>query len=288
MQGKYIGSIRIPNYIKRVKLSKAQREKYYEWDGTTIKCKSKKLLQKYINPIYKKTIIRNDGNVLIQHLIPKYVIVGFKGTKIHSQQITKTQEYVFVNNLTLKQLAVVTKYILCEEIPLGQYIKVIANETQAGRPKYHIINGQAFYNQTLNPFARIKVMETIKDMYLNKLHKGIDPEVMEDFRKKLAISYPIQIVMEVRDTVKSQFDNSKNDIGRRWDVGNRAEPYMKGFLDFIVAGTDEFKPLIEDDDRLHVSSGNNCFFTPIFEGQTPSICFHFYQDNRDIWKTINS
>ena len=50
---KFIGSIVIPNYIRKVQLSKAQRPKYYEWDGVTIKCGSKKLLQKYIDPIYK-------------------------------------------------------------------------------------------------------------------------------------------------------------------------------------------------------------------------------------------
>lgn len=291
MQRQLIGSIKINNYIRKVQLSKAQREKYYEWDGVTIKCRSKKLLQKYINPVYKESIIRNDGNVLIEYLIPTFVIIGFKGTKVYSQQITKQNEYVFASNLTQKQLSIPTKYILCKEIPLGQYVKVLANETQAGKPKYHIINGQAFYNQTLNPFARVKVMETIKEMYYDKL-VTIPNERRNTFINKLNSSYPLIIEMEIRDTIKSVTDRTKKGNGQRWDVGNRAEPYMKGFLDFLVKGyiTKEeiilMPPLIKDDDRLHVTSGNNAFFTPIEEDETPSLVFHFYKDMTPVWITI--
>jgi hypothetical protein len=289
---KSLGSIVISNYIRKVQLSKAQRPKYYEWDGVTIKCGSKKLLQKYIRPECKNDIILNDGNVLPQYLKVNFCIMGFNKNKMVSQIVTIGKEWKDSD-----KLPIATKYILCEEVKHGQYEKVVANETQAGTPKEHIINGQAFYNQTLSPFARVKVMETIKKMYYDKLD-SFDLEVLLSFKNKLKYAYPLYIIMEVRDTIKSQYDNSKDEIGRRWDVGNRTEPYMKGFLDFIVNGyytEDEdkkrtylLKPLIEDDDRLHVSSGNNSFFTPIYEGEVPSLVFHFYQDTREIWKELKN
>lgn len=296
---KSIGSIVIPNYIRKVQLSKAQRPKYYEWDGVTIKSGSKKLLQKYINPIYKEDIILNNGNVLPHHLKDDYAIIGFKGDKVYCIITEKGEDCWTV--LTTKQLKKPTIYILCKRIEDGiktysiLYKKVIANETKAGKPNEHIINGQAFYNQSLSPFGRIKVIEAIKEMYYNKFNT-IEVPFLQRFKTRLNSSYPLYIIMEVRDTLKSQYDSSKDDIGRRWDVGNRAEPYMKAFLDFIVRGyytEDEDKnktyllnPIIEDDDRLHISSGNNAFFTPIYEGEVPSLVFHFYQDTREIWKEL--
>ena len=297
-----IVKITIDNYIRKVQLSKAQRSKYYEWDGVTIKCGSKKLLQKYINPIFKDEIIRNDGNVNFTHLKPEYCIVGFKGDKVYSVILIDGYEVILIEAFTEKQKQKETKYILCnvhynDEVDLKKYTytKVIANETQAGTPKEHIINGQAFYNQTLSPFARIKVMETIKEMYYNKFDT-IDTFKLASLRETIKNSYPIMIEMEVVDTIKSQYDNTKKGDGKRWDVGNRAEPYMKGFLDFLTNGyswIDEkgkeellLEPLLEDDDRLHIASGNNSYFTPIKEGETPKLVFHFYQDVRPIWKTI--
>ena len=44
------------------------------------------------------------------------------------------------------------------------------------------------------------------------------------------------------------------------------------------------EPLLEDDDRLHLSSGNNSFFTPIKEGETRKLVFYIYKDTRPIWK----
>lgn len=287
---KSIGSIVIENYIRKVKLSKAQRPKYYEWNGVTIKSGSKKLLKKYIRPECKETIILNNGEVRPNHLKDSYIIVGFKGDKVYSTIKHGQESY---QPLTANQLKKTTKYILCN---INTYEKVIANETQAGTPKEHIINGQAFYNQTLNPFARIKVIETIKEMYYNKFNT-IEVPLLENFKHKLNSSYPLYIEMEIRDTLKSEYDNSKDEIGRKWDVGNRAEPYMKAFLDFIVNGyyTEDkeknknylIKPMIEDDDRLHISSGNNVFYTPIKEGEVSSLIFHFYQDTREIWNEFN-
>ena len=128
-------------------------------------------------------------------------------------------------------------------------------------------------------------MEAIKDMY--DIHfKSITWSKLGAFRHKLLTSYPLYIEMEIQDTVKSTYDNSKNDIGRRWDVGNRAEPYMKGFLDYIVTGSEDIPPLIEDDDRLHVTSGNNAYFTPRTALDTPKLIFKIYKDNNPLWDIV--
>ena len=56
-------SITVPEYIREIKLSNAQRPKYFEWNGKTIKSKNKKLWKKCIDPdkfdfdAYKKGIV---------------------------------------------------------------------------------------------------------------------------------------------------------------------------------------------------------------------------------------
>jgi len=279
-QRNLLTQITIKNYIRQVKLSEAQRKKYYEWDGVTIKSGSKKLLLKYINPECKNSIIRNDGNILPTHLASTYKIGIFKGNKLIG--LYTDRQCLFAMALTPKQNLLETKYFLIDGFIRD---KIIANDTQAGKPKYHTINGQAFYNQTLNPFARVKVMEAIKNMYYDKF-KSINWNILHSLQNKLSKSYPLYIEMEIHDTVKSTYDNSRNDIGRRWDVGNRAEPYMKGFLDFIVTGQEDIEPLIEDDDRLHVTSGNNACFIPCTELDTPKLVFKIYKDNNPLWDIV--
>lgn len=286
-----LAKITINNYIRRVKLSESQRAKYYEWDDVTIKCGSKKLLQKYINKDYKRDIIINDGNIKPQWLADGYAIIGFKDK--HRYCRVFDEKYIAKigkDTWTEKQLALETKFILCQVIN-EEFARVIANHTQAGTPKYHIINGQAFYNQTLNQFARVKVMEEIKRMYYNKF-KTIPSMDVFRLRHKLQKEAPLYIELEIKDTIKSVYDNTKEGYGRRWDVGNRAEPYMKGFLDFIcndylIDNTDVvMEALLEDDDRLHISSGNNAYFTPISEHETSQLIFYIYKDTRTIWITI--
>lgn len=278
--------ITIPAYIREVQLSKAQREKYYEWDGITIKCKSKKLLQKYINPIYKSNIILNNGNIKIQYLKNKYCIVGFKGKYIASviNQDEIEQKFVLTENQHKKPI----KYILCEKVEDGiktysiQYKKVIANETQVGKPRIQVINGQNIYNHTASPFTTGKIFDAIKDMYYKKL-KSIPLSTRNKIKATLNESYPLQIEVEIRDTVKNFYDNTKEGNGRIWDVGNRADPYMKTFLDFFTKGLNDLEPFIEEDDRLHVTSGNNAHFTPIEDYEIPKLVFYIYKDNRKVF-----
>lgn len=279
-----ITKITIPLYIREVKLSNKQKEKYYEWNGVTIKCGSKKLLQKYINPAYKIDIINNNGNILPQHLKTKFSIQGFYKNKIVSQMVTDKNEWKESNKAPQA-----TKYILCEEIKYSQYEKVKANETQAGKPKIQVINGQNIYNHTASPFTTGKIFDTIKEMYYNKFIT-IPHKIRSRVKDVLDKSYPLQIEVEIFDTVKNFYDNTKEGNGRIWDVGNRADPYMKTFLDFFSKGYKDkngnylLKPFIKEDDRLHVTSGNNAYFTPISEEENRKLVFHIYSDNRPIFK----
>lgn len=276
VQRSLIAVITIPNYIRRVKISNSVRAKYFEWDGTTIKSGSKKLWKKCVNPVFKNPIILNDGNVTPIFLKDNFIIIDKKSKK----PLNLSEWY------NEKQ-----KWILAEKVGM-ELIPVVANPTKVGEPNYFIINGQAIYNHTASPFTTGKVFDAIKHMYYKKF-KQIPEPILEELRKDLSNSYPIMITMEIQDTVKNAFDNSKDDIGRIWDVGNRTDPYMKTFLDFLTHGYKDkhdnvlLEPIIEDDDRLHVTTGNNSFFTPITELQEPTLRFHIYSDDREIWKTIN-
>lgn len=291
-----ISRITIPNYLREVNASEKQREKYFEWNGTTIKSGSKKLLQKYIKPTSKESIIQNNGNVHPSHLKDGYIIIAFKGDRLYCILNPLGIEHTY-QDLPKSYMKKPTKFILCEEVEDGmitysiQYKKVIANPTQAGKPRRVVINGQQIYNHTASPFLVGKIFDAIKLSYYEKF-STIPHKSLQSLRYVLKGNYPIYIIVEVCDTIKNVYDNSKNNIGRRWDVGNRTDPYMKTFLDFIATGyRDEknnryFEALIEDDDRLHVSSGNNSFFTPILDEKDRRLVFHIYKDTRPIWNTI--
>ena len=276
-----ITKITIPKYLRKVKISNSQRVKYWEWNGTTIKCGSRKLLQKFIMKYCKEAIIRNNGNVLPQYLKLGYKIIGFKGSKVYCEL---SSNYIDVNvqPLTKNQLKKKTKYLLCtfEDTKKGRiYEPVIANPTKVGNPNYHIIKGQDFY-VGLNPHIRNTIVSALKDSYWKKF-KTIPFNLLDNLVKKLNDSYPLIIEVEIKDTITNFGKNI------RWDVGNRADPYMKTFLDFLVNGYLEesedgtveigMKGLIIDDDRLHVSSGNNAIFTPIDNEDNRELIFYIYQ-----------
>lgn len=281
-----IARITIPKYIRKVKISNKVRPKYWEWDGTTIRSKGRKLLQKYIDPEKKREVVLNDGNVLPQHLKKEYVLVGFYKKK-------PIERLISVNSVTGSQYVIwdatsKTKvenkediiYILCTNIDKSNYQKVkkvIANPTKVDLPNYAIINGQNIYNSTANPFTIGKIFDAIKQMYYDAF-KNMDSNKMQNFRGNLLFSYPLQIEVELHDTVKNVFDNTKKGNGRRWDVGNRTDPYMKTFLDFLVCGLRDIEPFIEDDDRLHVTTGNNSYFVPIENSGDRKLVFNIYQD----------
>lgn len=279
VQKSLIVAIHLPNYIRQVKISENVRPKYYEWNGITIQAKGKKLLQKFIKKEDKEAIILNNGNIKPENLRKPYTIVGFKGDKVYSYLNNDREIKADITLFTNKQLKRPTKYILCEEFFPESFEKVIANQTKVNKPRYEIINGQSIYNHTMNPFSLGKIFDAIKEQYYNKF-KSIDPVILDKVRKFISKNYPLIIEVELHDTIKNAFDNSKDDIGRRWDVGNRTDPYMKTFLDFLVNGYKDIKPIIEDDDRLHISSGNNSYFFPIKPSEQRKLIFNIYKDVR--------
>lgn len=288
VQRSLIQTIRIEKYIREIELSKSVRPKYYEWDGTTIKCKSKKLLQKYILKHCKEAIIRNNGNVLPTFLKENYEIIGFKGKYIYCS-LDDDFRNANIQNLTASQIRKPTKYFLCEKIEDDYiadgiiYDPVIANSTKAGKPRVQVINGQNIYNHTASPFTTGKIFDAIKEMYYQKF-KEIDKTILNNLRNRIDVAYPLQIEVEVGDTVKNFFDNTKEGNGRIWDVGNRTDPYMKTFLDFLTKGLKDIKPILKEDDRLHVTTGNNSFFTPVENYEDRFLRFYIYQDKREIFK----
>lgn len=287
-----LGKFTIPNYLKRVQLSKAQRPKYFEWDNITIKSGSKKLFQKCIKSENKNKIITNNGNVTPSDLKEPYAIVEFRGNKPYFiYENVLCNEFQF--SLTNSQLKAKARNYVCDiSLKNGKIDieRVIANPAQINKPKWHIIKGQDMY-VGMNPFIRNKIVTKLKDSYYN-VFKTYNKNTLTEITALLNHNFPLIIEMEICDTIKNQFDNTKEGYGKRWDVGNRADPYMKTFLDFLTNGyVDEYnnyliEPIIPDDDRLHISSGNNAIFTPISSTAVPTIIFHIYKDNRDIWKHI--
>lgn len=287
----HLGFIELYNYPRQVKLSEAQRPKYWEWDGTTIKCGSRKLLQKYINQDYRENIIMNNGNIDTEWLKESYHIVSYRGNQpwyIYGNDYYDSMDLRIV--FTKTNIKKPIKNYLCKvsinkEDRVVNIEKVLANETQAGKPKYHIISGQDDHVRA-SPFTRKKVVDTLHDYYYDEIFRSHSNIKLNYIRRKFESNYPLYIVLELKDTVKNVFDNSKDDIGRRWDVGNRLLPYNKTFLDFLTRGYKDkngevlMRPFIEDDDRLHVTSANNGYFTPIENEENRSIVVHFYKDTR--------
>lgn len=285
-----IASITIPNYIREIELSKAQRPKYFEWDGNTIKAKGKKIWKRLIK------VGTDQNKVKPQDLINTCYLVGFKGIISYSL-IRKIEDEKVISiefkQLTLKQEKIKSSYKVCEKIinPINNstyFEPIIANPTQVRKPKKHIISGQSTH-VGISEFIRTKVVNALHKMYYNKFIT-IPSNTIVRLKKVLNKNYPLIIEVEVFDTIKNFYDNSKDTIGKRWDVGNRVEPYMKTFLDFLSRGYNKdslyFDALIEDDDRLHVTSANNGYFTPITESEERKLVFKIYKDKRKIFQDL--
>lgn len=224
----------IPEYIREVQTSKKQRPSYYEWNGTTIKGKKKKLLLQYLKPQFKDAL-----NILPEHLKEEYCIGVFNGTKFIGT--CKTLQSILTNFINPKSNY---KFIVVNSITAE---KIIANTNQLGKPKFQLIKGQDIFSGNLREHLRGTIFQAIKQSFVPYVK---DMPIITD--------YPVRIKMYIYDTVKNYYDNTqKNELGGRWDVGNRAYPYGKAFLDLIVTGTDGtnkvMEPKLIDDDRLHVT-----------------------------------
>lgn len=269
-----ISTFTIPNYIRRIEISKAQRAKYYIWDGSDIKAKGKKLLKKYIDksPETAERIAINGGRVTPMSLHKDYFIGYFIKNKmiayidIEKSIILPTEG----NNLTLLKKA--SPFLVDKNNE-----RVIANSTQAGKPKYAIISGQDMYSGNMNEFTRAKIVNTLKESYYNLFKDKIKEwKALRDF-----IIFPVYIHFTIYDTIRNKFDRSKMGDGIRWDVGNRAYPYVKTFIDFLVNGYENLPPLLEDDDRLNVN-GEGYNFIPIEEDEEPKIVVTLYKYEKKI------
>lgn len=298
-RGTSLGTWTFMNYPRQIKLSEKQNPKYWEWDGTTIKSKGKRLLNKYIEPSANHDIIMNNGNIKPDWLRAEYAVVGFKGKKpycIVSYKYSSTdcwrEGLTGVNayahrlidgvKLTKKEEKMQSRFYLCT---IADYERVIANSTQVGKPKYHIITGQDAH-VGLNPHIRTKIVNELHNWYAEE-YLTLTEQESDIIRNMFGACnrFPIHIELEIFDTVKNIFDKTKEGNGRPWDVDNRGLMYTKTFKDFLVKGHKELEipPFIPDDDRLHISNGNNCYFTPIGQYQRPKIVVHVFSDNREVW-----
>ena len=101
----------------------------------------------------------------------------------------------------------------------------ILNEKKVGQPNIMRINAQDFYSGFSSPFIRGKIMGDIK---LNMLPYLTSLPVITE--------RPVRVELEIVDTIKNYTDKSKDGWGMRFDIDNRAYPYMKAFLDLLVTG----------------------------------------------------
>lgn len=259
--------VEIPNYIRKVRLSESQNAKYWEWDGKTIKCGSKKLPKKFIDQRYNDLIIKNNGNIKPEWLNSQYSIVRVKGNKSAIGCVISTDD-----------LSKDHKHILVDE----NRTRIIANDKKVGTPREMVINGQAIYNGLMSAHVRGKIMQEIK--------KSFAPHIEA---LPIIIDYPVRIKCYLFDTVKNSFDNGKDleSQGQRWDIGNRIYPYSKAFLDLLTTGTDGtnqlFLPKLVDDDRLRVTEDpQGGIFVPIEQGEIPKLVFMIVPDDENYLEAL--
>lgn len=277
---KLIVQFTIPNYLREVEVSKSQRPKYYYWDGKDIKSKNKKLLKKYIKKDEEtlNRIAYRNGCVYPIDLLSGYSIGYFNKKKkliaildynnVEIEGFRKYSNNIYIN----KSITEVTLSDYNAILIDNTFTPVIANETQAGKPRRIIIKGQDMYSGVLNEFTRAKIVNELKASYYNQFKN----KSKNWYRLKNSIEYPLYIHLEIHDTIRNKYDRSKKGDGIRWDIGNRAYPYIKTFVDFLVDGYETLPSLIEDDDRLHVM-GEGYSFHPIEEEEECKLVFKIYK-----------
>lgn len=256
-----ISIIEIPQYIREVQLSKAQRPKYLEFEGMnpTVWNIPFKYLKKSNSVISK----RPDWLALKE----KYIIAAFRKNTYHFS-LTSGHDFLSLGNED--------KFFMCEIVDLKP-TRVIINSKKVGTPRFIRINAQDFYAGFASPHMRGKVINEIKHNMLPYLR---DLPVID------SASYPIRIELEIVDCVKNYTDRATEGAGTRWDLDNRAYPYFKSFLDLLVTGTigetRYFEPKLIDDDRLHVTGSGGALFTPVENFEDRMLRFHIYKDLRPI------
>lgn len=277
--------IEIPQYIRQVQLSNSTRPIFLEWDGGIIKpphpFSRKKVPDKYFKVKGKKLELSN--------LNSKYGIGAFVGKLCVRRFMPYDSRLKSPSECTA--LLCQEGYITKGEMKRVKYLVVgdrnsamILNPKKAGKPNNVVIKGQDIYSGSYNEYMRARIMSEIKWSFLSYVH---DMPVITE--------YPIQVIMEVHDTVKNMMGIvSREDdevLGQRWDLGNRAFPYGKAFLDLIVTGTiNEEKVMnskLVDDDRLHVTADpQGGIFFPLADNDDSKrkLVFRIIKDERDVIK----
>lgn len=169
------------------------------------------------------------------------------------------------------------KILLCN----AECEPVVKNPNSVGTPKYKIINGQDLHTLTLQDYERSKIITAIK--------KQMIPEVA---KLQPITEYPILIEAELYDTIEDQeLVSTKGKVKDvRWDCDNRVAFYCKCFPDVLCGcpyrdeDTGEIaylsKPVIIDDDRLHLGNSMGCLFVPIDNAENRKLVFRIYKDIR--------
>lgn len=252
--------VEIPQYVRKVQMSKSQLNIYFEWNGVEIKAKKHKILQRYLKKDITPTL--TSIQYKIEHFKDNYVI----GTYLKSKNkfISFTRDTSELPDTIQSK----NKYILCELNEDNIPVPVIANHTKAGKPRMYLIKGQDIYSGNLREHMRGFVMDKIKECYLPYI-KHIKP----------IENYPVKIKCEVHDTIKNNYSKDKDEFGGRWDIDNLVYPYLKAFPDLLVR-----EGILKDDDRLHLPSSIHAEFVPIDNHEERKLVFIIESDEREVLK----
>lgn len=252
--------VEIPQYVRKVQMSKSQLNIYFEWNGVEIKAKKHKILQRYLKKDITPTL--TSIQYKIEHFKDNYVI----GTYLKSKNkfISFTRDTSELPDTIQSKY----KYILCELNEDNIPVPVIANHTKAGKPRMYLIKGQDIYSGNLREHMRGFVMDKIKECYLPYI-KHIKP----------IENYPVKIRCEVHDTIKNNYSKDKDEFGGRWDIDNLVYPYLKAFPDLLVR-----EKILKDDDRLHLPSSIHAEFVPIDNHEERKLVFIIESDEREVLK----
>lgn len=244
--------VEIPQHIRKIKLSEKQRARYFEWNGVSIKGKSKVPIE-----FFRQGNIRTQ-TVLIEELKNEYCICQLKNNQV-VDTITSTSmlpniKELFNNNFKWRLGVVTDKWT---DFPLS-------NTNQVGKPKMYLIKGQDIYSGNLREHTRGIVMDEIKNCYKPHL---LNLPVIDD--------YPIKITCEIHDTIDNYYDRTR----QKWDIDNYAYPYLKAFPDLMQ----ELRK-IRNDDRMHLTQPPSAIFCPIEDHNNRKLVFIISKDERDIIK----
>ena len=148
-------------------------------------------------------------------------------------------------------------------IEIATGLRVISNPRSAGTPRWVQINNQYIYSGNIHPATRGKLIEAIKESYVDYSEVVNLPPIT---------TFPIIIEAEVHDLI---YDPQIRH--QLWDVDNRFTPYGKTWSDIL-----QDLDIIPEDHCLYVTGPPSALFFPIKEGEQRKLVFHFYHDQRPL------